>query len=133
MLTVGVSLLSVLFHLPHVQSITYFSTDPADYDFSGTRAITTLEDTNKIDISSGHVSDRPSDTESQKETKVTSEKSSLKRPVSDAIKVGLEADEEQRIRSLKRVFRKALIYSSILTLIVIIIGEFRRTIQLFYD
>jgi hypothetical protein len=125
--------LSVLFHLPRVQPITYFSTDPADYDFSGTRAITTLEDTNKIDISSGRVSDRPSDTESQKETKVTSEKSSLKRPVSDVIEVGLEVDEEQRIRSLKRVFRKALIYSSILTLIVIIIGGFGRTIRSLYD
>ncbi|OAX34359.1 hypothetical protein K503DRAFT_834100 [Rhizopogon vinicolor AM-OR11-026] len=103
-LTVGVSLLN-----------------PADYDFSGTRAIATLEDTNGGEVSSGHVSDRVSDTESQKERKLTSEKSSLKQPGFDVIEIGLEIDEEQHIRSLKKVFLKALIYSSILTLIVVII------------
>ncbi|KAG2123413.1 Na+/solute symporter [Suillus clintonianus] len=104
-LTVGVSLLN-----------------PADYDFSGTRAISTLEDTNRSGISGDDTPNRASDTESQKEQKETSEKeSSLKRPVSDVIEVGLEKDEETRIRSLKTVFRRALIYSSILTFIVVIL------------
>ncbi|KIK45666.1 hypothetical protein CY34DRAFT_22415 [Suillus luteus UH-Slu-Lm8-n1] len=104
-LTVGVSLLS-----------------PADYDFSGTRAISTLEDSNESNILGDCTPDRVSDTESQKEKKGTSEKeSSLKQPVSDTKEVGLDNDEETRVRSLKMVFRKALIYSSILTLIVVIL------------
>jgi hypothetical protein len=104
------------------QSVAYFSTDPAEYDFSETRAIATLEDTNKSEDSSSHVSDRLPDTESQQEKKVTSEESSLKQPTSEVMEARLEIDEEQRLRSLKRVFMRAFIYSSILTLIVVIIG-----------
>jgi hypothetical protein len=36
---------------------------------------------------------------------------------------GLPEDDEQRMASLKRVFKKALVYSSIFTLIVVIIGN----------
>ncbi|KAG1744489.1 Na+/solute symporter, partial [Suillus lakei] len=104
-LTVGVSLL-----------------DPADYDFSGTRAIATLEDTNGSNILGDNTLDRASDTESQKEKKGSSENElSLKQPIPDVVEVGLEKDEETRIRSLKMVFRRALIYSSILTVIVVIL------------
>ncbi|KAG1821419.1 Na+/solute symporter [Suillus variegatus] len=102
-LTVGVSLLN-----------------PADYDFSGTRAIATLEDTIGSDISGVDTSYRASDTESQNE-KRDEKQSSLKQPVSNIMEVGLENDDEQRLRSLKTVFRKAFIYSSILTLIVVIL------------
>ncbi|KAG1894935.1 Na+/solute symporter [Suillus fuscotomentosus] len=102
-LTVGVSLLN-----------------PADYDFSGTRAIATLEDTIGSDISGVDTSYRASDTESQNE-KRDEKRSSLKQPVSNIMEVGLENDDEQRLRSLKTVFRKAFIYSSILTLIVVIL------------
>ncbi|KAG2046339.1 Na+/solute symporter [Suillus hirtellus] len=102
-LTVGVSLLN-----------------PADYDFSGTRAIATLEDTIGSDISGVDTSYRASDTESQNE-KRDEKQSSLKQPVSNIVEVGLENDDEQRLRSLKTVFRKAFIYSSILTLIVVIL------------
>jgi hypothetical protein len=106
-----------------------FSIDPADYDFSGTRAIATLEDSNESNISGDCTPDRASDTESQKEKKGTSEKElSLKQPVSDTKEVGLDKDEETRVRSLKMVFRKALIYSSILTLIVVILGQYGSTI-----
>lgn len=104
-LTVGVSLLN-----------------PADYDFSGTRAIATLEDTNRSNISGADTPGRTSDTKSSNEKKGNSEKeSSLKQPVPDIIEVSLEDDEQTRIRSLKMVFKKALIYSSILTLIVVIL------------
>ncbi|KAG1786471.1 Na+/solute symporter [Suillus plorans] len=101
--TVGVSLLN-----------------PADYDFSGTRAIATLEDTIRSDISGVDTAYRASDTESQNE-KRDEKDSSLKQPVSNIMDVGLENDDEKRLRSLKMVFRKALIYSSILTLIVVIL------------
>jgi hypothetical protein len=125
---VGVSLLSSFLLLRSTQCLV-FSTGPADYDFSGTRAISTLEDSNESNILGDCTPDRVSDTESQKETKGTSEKeSSLKQPVSDTKEVGLDNDEETRVRSLKMVFRKALIYSSILTLIVVILGQYGSTI-----
>lgn len=125
----GVSLLSS-FLLLRITQCLFFSTGPADYDFSGTRAISTLEDSNESNILSDCTPDRVSDTESQKEKKGTSEKeSSLKQPVSDTKEVGLDNDEETRVRSLKMVFRKALIYSSILTLIVVILGQYGSTIR----
>ncbi|KAG2126254.1 Na+/solute symporter, partial [Suillus bovinus] len=104
-LTVGVSLLN-----------------PADYDFSGTRAIATIEDANESNISGDDTRNRASDTESQNEKRATSEKElSIKQGFVNIMETRLEKDEESRIRSLKTVFRKALIYSSILTLIVVIL------------
>jgi len=89
-----------------------------------------LEDKNKSEVSSCHVSDRASDTESQKEKIATSEKSSVKLPTPDVIEVQVEVDDEQRLRSLKNVFMRAFIYSSILTLIVVIISESSRVAQI---
>ncbi|KAG2143478.1 Na+/solute symporter [Suillus bovinus] len=96
--------------------------NPADYDFSGTRAIAILEDANESNVWDDDTPNRASDTESQNKKRGTSEKgSSFKQPVSNIMELRLEKDEESRIRSLKIAFRKALMYSSILTLIVVIL------------
>jgi len=93
--------------------------NPADYDFSGTRAIAMLNDSG-----SSNDPDTPDDSErNSKRGDVASpdiEKQSNEKKLSRDVD-GLPEDDEQRMASLKRVFKKALVYSSIFTLIVVII------------
>ncbi|KAG2126258.1 Na+/solute symporter [Suillus bovinus] len=85
--------------------------NPADYDFSGTRAIAILEDANESNVWDDDTPNRASDTESQNKKRGTSEKgSSFKQPVSNIMELRLEKDRNH-----------ALMYSSILTLIVVIL------------
>lgn len=91
-------------------------TGPADYDFSGTRAIAMLED---------HIDDKQVHAESE----YSSKKGGASPDLEEQSKKGSlsgpdDLSENQRMASLKRVFKKAVIYSTIFAAIVIIIGEF---------
>ncbi|KAF8130255.1 hypothetical protein EV363DRAFT_1296881 [Boletus edulis] len=79
---------------------------PADYDFSETRAISTLDD---------HV-------ESEKNSNTGEASPDLeKQPENGANDSDASKDEEEQIASLQRVFKKAFVYSTVFTAIVIVI------------
>ncbi|KAF8130263.1 Na+/solute symporter [Boletus edulis] len=79
---------------------------PADYDFSETRAISTLDD---------HV-------ESEKNSNTGEASPDLeKQPKKDSSDSDASKDEEEQIASLQRVFKKAFVYSTVFTAIVIVI------------
>jgi len=92
--------------------------NPADYDFSETRAIAMLDD---------HADDSDASEPAHNESERTSENSPdlEKQPKMDFSESSdpdcLREDEEERIASLKRVFKKAFICSAVFTVIVIII------------
>ncbi|KAH0833962.1 Na+/solute symporter [Lanmaoa asiatica] len=90
--------------------------NPADYDFSGTRAIAVLDD---------HADDEHVQEESEhSSTKKGDASPDLEKQSRSDILDGPDNSsdgEEQRMASLKRVFKKALIYSTIFAAIVIII------------
>ncbi|KAF8438537.1 Na+/solute symporter [Boletus edulis BED1] len=86
---------------------------PADYDFSGTRAIAILDNPAKDHMHQGSENssrERESPPDLEKQPKGFS-----------SVPSALAKDEEQRIASLRRVFKKAFIYSTIFAAIVIII------------
>ncbi|KAF8430598.1 hypothetical protein L210DRAFT_3651726 [Boletus edulis BED1] len=86
---------------------------PADYDFSGTRAIAILDNPAKDHMHQGSENssrERESHPDLEKQPKGFS-----------SVPSALAKDEEQRITSLRRVFKKAFIYSTIFAAIVIII------------
>ncbi|KAG8215271.1 Na+/solute symporter [Butyriboletus roseoflavus] len=89
---------------------------PADYDFSGTRAIAMLDD--HADCEHVH-----------EESEHSSKKGGASPDLEQQSKKNFESDpdspsndDEQRMGSLKHVFKKAVIYSTIFAAIVIIIG-----------
>ncbi|KAF8556781.1 Na+/solute symporter [Imleria badia] len=87
---------------------------PADYDFSGTRAIAMLDD---------HANDERIREESERSSKTGDASPDLEKQSKKDLSSDPDAskDEGERMASLKRVFKKALIYSTIFTAIVIII------------
>ncbi|KAF9234595.1 Na+/solute symporter [Melanogaster broomeanus] len=93
--------------------------DPADYDFSGTRAIAMLDGPG---LSTDH--DMHDDSERSSKRGVDAspdlEKHSNEKEPSHEID-GLPQDEDQRLASLTRVYKKAFVYSTILTVIVVLI------------
>lgn len=76
--------------------------------------------------------DRADDKQVQEESEHSSKREGASPDIEKQSKKDYESDpdgsndesEEQRMASLKRVFKKALIYSTIFAAIVIIIGEF---------
>ncbi|KIJ61249.1 hypothetical protein HYDPIDRAFT_159840 [Hydnomerulius pinastri MD-312] len=92
---------------------------PANYDFAGTRSIAMLDGSDSSRIGTVHDdsegSSKVGDEASPDLEKVAREKD-FPRDADDLSKV-----DDQRMASLKRVFKKAFIYSSVLTIIVVII------------
>ncbi|KAH7882194.1 Na+/solute symporter [Phlebopus sp. FC_14] len=94
-----------------ILSVSVSLMSPANYDFTGTRAIAML-DGDKASVDQDVQNELEGRTLADPE-KILKEKDS---PIVDVSK-----DEVQAMASLQRVFKRALIYSSILTLIVVII------------
>ncbi|KAG9311093.1 Na+/solute symporter [Chiua virens] len=93
--------------------------NPADYDFSGTRAIAMLDD----DVDEKHAREQ-----SENNTKMGAASPDLEGHLKDVQvsndPVDPSKDEEHYIASLQPVFKKAFIYSTVFTVIVVIIGMF---------
>lgn len=111
------------------------NTDPADYDFHDTRNMASLDDDLHIDqhveegSDSGHdmakVSDREKDAGSDKDVKEPLPQEAEVRAVNSSNSKTHDKNEyggEVTRAELKSVFKRAAIYSTILTAIVTIIG-----------
>lgn len=115
--------------------LTLHNTDPADYDFHDTRNMASLDDDLHIDqhveegSDSGHdmakVADREKDAGSDKDVKEPLPQEAEVRPVDGSNLRDHGKNEyggEVTRAELKSVFKRAAIYSTVLTAIVTIIG-----------
>ncbi|KAF9228102.1 hypothetical protein BS17DRAFT_799569 [Gyrodon lividus] len=97
--------------------------NPANYDFSGTRAIAMLSDSGSSRDQDMHDNSERNSKRGDDASPDLEKRSNEKKLFRDIDGQPAVQDEEQRIASLGHVFKKALIYSSIFTLIVVIIGK----------
>ncbi|KAH7924327.1 Na+/solute symporter [Leucogyrophana mollusca] len=98
-----------------ILTVTVSLLNPADYDFGATRAIALLD--KDVKYSSDAASDVISPAEHKSQVDVEKDLKNSKPMESDS----LSGIEENRIASIQHVYKKALIYSTTLTVIVVIL------------